>query len=347
MKPFEKRFFLKSEICGPALEIARQLDIALDPVFAEMHLSDADLADPAFLISAEQYFLLLEKILEVSGDKTLGLHAGRLASYGALGILGLGVLSAPCFHDALVLGASYAVISGAIGRTGYVQGGNRAAFEFEIATSRAGLSRYLTDEQFASIYSYLPTVLGEEYRLDTGSKVIADEVHFKYPKPEKLDLYEEFFRCELFFDAPYNRMWFSKDTLALSLPLANESSFNLCREQCARELTKHDGAYPIVQEVQRKLLQSSNGFPSMDRLAKTLGLSPRTLRRQLQVAGVTYSGLLNEVKSQWADELLANHSLSIDHVAELLGYEETTNFRRAFKRWKGITPTQYRKVYRA
>lgn len=343
MNTCPKRYFLRSEICSPALEIARELGIELDLVLAEMELASADLADPQFLISAAQYFILLEKILEASGDKTLGLRAGRSASYGALGILGLGVLSAPTFRDGLILGASYALISGAIGRTACFEEDDCAAFEFEIAPCSASLARYLTDEQFASIYSYLPTILGEEYRVDAGSKVIAEQIHFKYPRPEEIQAYEDFFRCELVFDASHNRMWFSQETLDLPLPLANASSFNLCRAQCARELTKHHIAHPVVQEVQRKLLQSSHGFPPLEQLARSLGLSPRTLRRQLHGAGVTYSSLLSEVKSQWADELLANHSLSIDHVAELLGYEETTNFRRAFKRWKGMTPSQYRK----
>ncbi|WOJ94754.1 AraC family transcriptional regulator [Congregibacter variabilis] len=342
----EKKYYLNSEICVPALTIARDLDVDLDAVLTEMAVSREDLDNSQFLISSDKYFLLLEKILQASGDSSLGLKAGRMASFGALGILGLGILSAASYRDSLILGASYAVISGAIGRTGYFESGRRAAFDFDIVPCGAALGRYLIDEQFASIYKYQATILGDDYCVDNGSSVVAEEIHFSYPEPDDAQIYHDFFRCKLVFDAGGNRMWFAQETLDLPLPLANESSFNLCRTQCEQLFSERESPLSIAQEVQRTLLQSSYGFPSLEQMAKTLGLSPRTMRRQLRHAGFSYSELLTRVKSQWADELLSNHELSIDHIAEILGYVETTNFRRAYRRWKGMSPSQYRRQSR-
>lgn len=342
----EKKYYLNAEICSPALEISQQLNIDLKATLAEMGVSHANLSDPNYLVAADQYFLLLENMLQVSGSQSLGLEAGAMASFGALGILGLGVLSAATYREGLKLGASYAVISGAIGRTGYLEKDQRAAFDFDIVPCSAALTRYLIDEQFASLYSYQATILGESYCINNGSSIVAQEIHFSYPEPEDLKPYQTLFRCKLVFNTGHNRMWVAKETLDMPLPLANESSFALCRAQCEHLFTGRHNLHLIVYDVQRTLLQASRGFPSLEQTARKLGLSPRTMRRQLQASGYSYTQILTKIKSQWADELLSNHALSIDHIAELLGYEETTNFRRAFRRWRGITPSQYRQQSR-
>ena len=71
-------------------------------------------------------------------------------------------------------------------------------------------------------------------------------------------------------------------------------------------------------------------------------MSGRTLRRQLSVLGTSYRQLLDQVRSDLARQYLENSNMSVEQVAQLLGYTETTNFRRAFKRWLGVSPRDYR-----
>jgi AraC-like DNA-binding protein len=86
----------------------------------------------------------------------------------------------------------------------------------------------------------------------------------------------------------------------------------------------------------------SGGRPSIDKIAKSLGMSARTLQRRLEEAGTTYQRVLDEVRRESARRLLANTEIDTEEVAFLLGFEEYNSFTRAFQSWEGTTPKQWR-----
>lgn len=79
----------------------------------------------------------------------------------------------------------------------------------------------------------------------------------------------------------------------------------------------------------------------MPRVASQLNLSERSLRRQLHSEQTSFRQLLEEVRQALAEELLATGGLSLEDIASRLGYGESSNFIHAFKRWKGLPPSQY------
>ena len=83
---------------------------------------------------------------------------------------------------------------------------------------------------------------------------------------------------------------------------------------------------------------------SMDQMAARFNQSPRNLRRQLQSAGVTYRGLVDETRYRQAQHLLSSTRLSVESVALRLGYADARSFRTAFKRWSGSTPAGFRQT---
>jgi AraC-like DNA-binding protein len=82
--------------------------------------------------------------------------------------------------------------------------------------------------------------------------------------------------------------------------------------------------------------------PGMSEMARRLALSPRTLQRRLTAEGKTYKELLDTVRREHAELLLADRSLAVAEVGYLLGFSEPSAFHRAFKRWKGMSPLEYR-----
>lgn len=82
--------------------------------------------------------------------------------------------------------------------------------------------------------------------------------------------------------------------------------------------------------------------PSLDQVAAALHMSDRTLRRRLAEEGVSFRGLLDEIREQIAEELLVTGGLSVAEVAERLGYVEVSSLSQAFRRWKGVGPRAYR-----
>jgi AraC-like DNA-binding protein len=79
----------------------------------------------------------------------------------------------------------------------------------------------------------------------------------------------------------------------------------------------------------------------MEDVADALGLSTRTLRRRLADEDASYQGVLDEVRESLAERMLATGRLTVEDVAQRLGYAEASSFIHAFKRWKGTTPAAY------
>jgi AraC-like DNA-binding protein len=132
---------------------------------------------------------------------------------------------------------------------------------------------------------------------------------------------------------------------ALDWPLvqADAAALRLAREQCERELDElgYDGH--VSARVRQALTSGAGGFLDVQETAVALGISTRTLKRRLAEEGTTFSALLEELRRERAERLLRSTTLSIDAIAETVGYSDVANFTRAFRRWTKTTPTAFRK----
>jgi AraC-like DNA-binding protein len=99
----------------------------------------------------------------------------------------------------------------------------------------------------------------------------------------------------------------------------------------------------IKAKVRSKLMEMlPAGTANEYKLANTLGLSPRSLQRKLKDEQTSYSELLEETRRQLGKQYLSDSRLSINEITYLLGFSEPASFSRAFKRWTGHSPTEYR-----
>jgi AraC-like DNA-binding protein len=85
------------------------------------------------------------------------------------------------------------------------------------------------------------------------------------------------------------------------------------------------------------------GDPKLESIARRLAMSPRTLQRRLSDRGVLFNDVLDEMRFRAAKSYLAPGDIAGTEVAYLLGFAEPSSFNRAFKRWSGLTPTEYRR----
>lgn len=88
---------------------------------------------------------------------------------------------------------------------------------------------------------------------------------------------------------------------------------------------------------------AKDGVPSLQRAARGLGTTPRTLQRELEARGRTYSEIVEEVRREVAETLLRESTFKLDVVADRAGYADARSFRRACLRWFGVTPGEYRR----
>jgi AraC-like DNA-binding protein len=132
--------------------------------------------------------------------------------------------------------------------------------------------------------------------------------------------------------------------LELRLIMADPVAARLAREQCERELdalaeTERD----VVTRVRRLLPRDHGGYHALHDIAGRLHVSARTLKRQLAAHGTTFTDVLDAARRERALTLLSAAEATVEAVAAELGYSDTANFTRAFKRWTGQTPSAFRR----
>ena len=139
-------------------------------------------------------------------------------------------------------------------------------------------------------------------------------------------------------------MHFAAKMLNIPLRLADPISLKQARQLCDAELAKMANNFSpkLSHRVKEMLLNSVGHFPTLEKTAFRFHMAPRTLHRHLKREGTSYRQILEKVSHTIASQQLTNTSITVEEISLLLGYIDVANFRRAFKRWTGITPSDYR-----
>src|SRR5262249_32185434 len=183
----------------------------------------------------------------------------------------------------------------------------------------------------------------------TGRELMASLVEFTHRGNHDSSELSAFFGCDVRFGAMADQATF--DAAFKDLPLAsadshlNELLIRLGEEVLARRAANRSSFRSQVENAMVPLLP--HGTVRAGEIAKDLGVSQRTLARRLAVEGVTFSEVLEGLRSDLARQYLADEGLTISQVAWLLGYQEISAFTHAFKRWTGMTPREARTVREA
>ena len=134
--------------------------------------------------------------------------------------------------------------------------------------------------------------------------------------------------------------------LDVPCPNANPITADMCKSFCERMLGAAElEESELVKTIRLILLDGTGLFPSAQEMAERLHISKRTLHRRLAGFGLTYQELLDETRRRLADEYLRETTLTIDEIAERIGFSDTSNFRKAYRHWTGISPNEYRIQY--
>ncbi|MBL8955216.1 MAG: AraC family transcriptional regulator [Myxococcaceae bacterium] len=179
-------------------------------------------------------------------------------------------------------------------------------------------------------------------RLLSGHEVVPRAVRFRHPAPRNTAEHAALFRCPIQFDAPHTEVELDDATLALKFPHANETFaaiFEKQVEQCLARLPNAAGLAEQVKATARSTIGA--GRCSLAETARHLGLSTRSLQRQLADAGTSFADVVDSARREMAMEFL-NQRLPLKEIAFLLGYAEPSAFHHAFKRWYGATPEEVR-----
>jgi len=169
-------------------------------------------------------------------------------------------------------------------------------------------------------------------------------VTFTHPMPSCSARFFEYFRCPVLFDASANSLTLSIETVDKRLPGSHPQLAELHDQIMIEYLARLDQEH-IPQQVKAIIVdQLPSGSVTDESVSRVMNMSSRKLQRQLESAGTTFNTLLNEIRQDLAKKYLREQQICMTEIAFLLGFSESSAFSRAFKRWMGVTPSEYRKA---
>ncbi|MEO2183753.1 MAG: AraC family transcriptional regulator ligand-binding domain-containing protein, partial [bacterium] len=251
------------------------------------------------------------------------------------GLLGYAMMSSATLEQAVQIAVKYHKLAGAMFELAFDVDGDEAVLRIDHLLPGGRVGQYTVEELFVGISRLIGLLLGRDHK---PSRILLN-----YEAPEYAEKHLQCFRCPVIFDQPSCQYRFSREELAESLAEADANTARICEESCRKLLNQMEIEDDIISRICYLLLSTPGEFPKLDAVANKLSLGARTLRRRLNDLGTSYQRILDDVRRELAIEYLRTTNLTVQEIAELLGYSEVTNFRRAFMRWVELSPYQYRK----
>lgn len=286
-------------------------------------------------ITIAVYDRVQEKAMEVLQDPALGLHMGERTSPSALGLLGHLLISAPTILDSFRLFFKYhRLVSDAEPSELSIEG-DYATLTYDFPRSTPVCNRIRAEFGLVQV--------GNLGRSMLGTELTPIEVRFEHPATDYLAEYERVFAAPVVFEQPRTQIVFPVEILRRSLVHADATMHALLMEEADRQLKKLSNKKTIADEVEQFLLHGlEQDKPTINKVADHFGINERTLRRKLESQETSFSELLSKVQCKYAKSLLLDTSVPVESIAERLRFSEPSAFYRAFKRWTGLTPAEYR-----
>ncbi len=297
-------------------------------------LRPEQLQDKEYAIPTEVYLELWQRAVALTGDNYLGLHVGEVIRPGKYGVLGYVMMSCDTLGEALLRQKRYQDLVGKTGRSELVERG--AECELIWYAEMARHSRHVGEEHVASWVAFARWMINVQ--------VDPLRILFEHRAPASLDEHRRIFNCALEFDQPHTAIVFPAHFLALPLKNTDPAMQRLMDSHAEALLARraqsaNDPTADIRNSIERAL---PSGVPAIETIAAQLKLHPRTLQRRLFMAGLSFKNLVDDVRRSLALRYVNDPELDLVEIAFLLGFAEQSSFQRAFKRWTGKPPGQYR-----
>ncbi|MBR9805355.1 AraC family transcriptional regulator [bacterium] len=274
---------------------------------------------------------------EMANNPTIGLAIGQRLSLHSHGILGYAALNSATLRDAANLIESYISIRMPLVDVRSQSIDDNFVLMVEEKEPLGDVYQFLFDGLLLTLKNALLQLLPQLREHIT--------VHFK-TAPHPNFPYQSVFGDAVKFNEPFAGLSGPEHFMETAIPHANALAFQEAESLCRKAFEQIVQEHPLTTKTKKKLLEAPGQFPTLEVLASYFNMTPRTLHRRLKSEGTSYKQILDDVKLSLALAYLADSEMSIKEIAYFLGYDELSNFRRAFKRWHGTTPSEYRATQR-
>jgi AraC-like DNA-binding protein len=326
-----------------AIAVLRKHHVEIAPLLRRAGLSERDLAlgendaNPTnHRISAVAQVKFLDYAAEAMNDSAFGLHLGEQTDPRDAGIYFYVVPAAKDIDEALALYARYFRIVNEAVRLKLARKPSGVAVEVDFIGSPRHLARQTAEFGMAALLKGLRVIAGRNFH--------PTQVSFVHTRSSGAWEFERFYRCPVEFGASSDLFEFSNEVLAIPLLFGDPKLLKALEPFCdmaAKERKTAAGTLrAAVENEVEKLLP--HGKAKKETVAKAVALSMRTFSRRLAEEGATYEEVVDQLRRSLALQYLKEPSMSVSQIAWLLGYEGSTSFNHAFRRWTGRSPSAAR-----
>ena len=282
---------------------------------------------------------LIERAALLLGEPGYGLKLGASHGVRDSGLLGFIALNSPTLGDALANVERYISVTNE---------GLDAVLEVARTGRRPALSRGRSpDARVAPTFRAGVGPAREGRAGADAAKATPLRVEFTHERPNARIDYEGILGCPVRFQAKWDAVIFSEETLRLPVMGADNRLLRVLEAACRRIIGRQPRKDDLVHSVREYVVQRlAKGAPPFDDVARHFNMSSKTLERRLGERKASYRELVDDIRCDLAKHLLANTDLRLHQIAYALGYSEPGPLVRAFKRWTDETPMQYRRKHR-
>lgn len=298
-------------------------------------LDATKLASPDHRIPFAQLVSLYELAAQMTNDDAFGLHVGETVDATAFDVLGYSVINSANLGEALARVTRYHCIWTDGAAVTLRHDGAHAVLVYTYLDPSIKEHRHDTEMTFSAVITLARAVTGIDWN--------PESVSFQHEKPADLSELERIFRGPISFGAAANEFVMDASVLGLSIRKADARLCAVLDQHAETLLSRypyHDDLLGKARMIIRT--QLSGGSPAIEDTAHKLGMSPRTLQRKLQEHQTSHQQLVDDLRKDLALRYLSEPRMAIGEVAYVLGFSESSAFHRAFKRWTGQTPSEYR-----
>lgn len=319
------------------VKAAAQCGFNIEPIFAELGITTDLLHLETATIERQRLEQLMRRCVAASQEKHFPFVLGETFAFDYLPDLEAFLTTSPSLREAArvfdwvreLINPMLDVVLREEADTA------RLLLRFDEAHAGSASRAWFVETIFATVQKFTRSLLGDA--LPRG------RLDFRHTPPPYAGRYEAFFRMPVAFAQPEDALRFPRRLLDAPLPGGYPALHEQARQRIERRLRALPRRSRLVAAIERALLHRPALFGlGMAAAAEELGMHPRTLQRRLRAEGTRFAELQAEARQRLARQYLADDTLDIDRISELLGYSDRRSFTRAFQRWTGLTPSAFR-----
>jgi AraC-like DNA-binding protein len=330
---------IEARVANYVVDDLRRRHTPIDGLLKEVSLRRTDLADPEARLPYASVLGLIERAAALVGDDSFGLRLGASRDTRERGLLGFLVLNSPTLMDALTNLKRYSRVAGESEDIEIERTGGQVALRFrETDPALRGL-RHNSD--------YIAATVVRACRDITRKRIAPMRAEFIYAQPNAKVEYADILGCPVKFQAEWDALIFAEETTRLPVKGADDHLLRVLQSACRRIIGPSPKKRDLVHDVRELIVEKlPKGAANIDAIAGHLNMSSKTLERRLAEHDQSFTALLDGVRCNTAKHYLAETDIRLSQVAYMAGYSEPAALVRAFKRWTGQTPMQFREMHR-